>query len=213
MNKRTLSALPILILLIVVSLGILFRSFVMDYVIAPSAFLVWGVWWIILSVDQYVYWIALIIVCAVLVAWLIISRKGKSPNRVYNYTYKPPSRVEHWRTLIEEAVLGKNEREQLRLITADLFISIIAQDKRAGPVTADEVRQIGKTSLPSATYQYLFPEARYHQKVSLNSLQNNLPFMPRWLQRLSIKHIRQSHTMMAEILTWMETELEIKDEG
>ncbi len=212
MKKLKKITLPFLVLVLVLSMVTMFRSFLMDELITPTVLLFWGGWRIIAGVDQVVYWIALIIFCAVLVAWLIISRKVESPNRIYNYSYKPPNRVEHWRTLIDEAILGNNEREQLRQNTKELFISVLAQDERAGTSQADEIRQKELTSLPPAAYQFLYPEGRENQKLSLHFLQNGFLFIPRWLRRWSKKNIRQNHMLIAEILRWMERELEIKDE-
>ncbi len=53
-------ALLALILGLCLFLGILFNSFVFDSVIRPIAVLLWVIWQIVQSVDQGIYWGALI---------------------------------------------------------------------------------------------------------------------------------------------------------
>ena len=212
MDEFKKTALPFLILTLLVGLLISFRSFLMDNVIEPVALLCWAVWRIISSVDQNIYWIALIVICTILVVRLIPSEKDNSSSPALNQTYKPPNRVEYWQTLIDEAMLGKNKSEYLRYRMKELVMSIIAEVEQ--PATT-EVNEMIATKIPSlslAAHQYLFPPDENHGTSPMKIRTNITVFSPKWLRRWQRKYTHQNNVVLDEILKWMETELEINDE-
>ena len=205
------SILPFLILALLTGLFVGFRSFLMDYIVEPIAYLFWAVWRIISSVDQNFYWIALIVICTILVIRLIPSEKDNSPNPAYKYKYKPPNRVEYWRTLIDESIRGKNKNEYLRYKIEELTMTIITQVERPAATGANEVTTTKALSLSPTARQYLFPSNGEDGVSSLKNWLNNDVVIPRWLRRWRRKHIQQYKAILDEILKWMETELEISN--
>lgn len=203
---------PILILALLVGLLVGFRSFLMDYVVQPVALLFWAIWRIISSVDQNVYWIALIIFCTIFFIRLIPSEKDNSSNPAYNQIYKPPNRVEYWQTLIDESMLGKNKSEYLRNRMKELVITILSQVEQPAATEVDEIFATGIPSLSPAARQYLFPPDEKDGKSGKKNQKNNVIFVPKWLRRWQRKFTHQNNVVLDEILNWMETESEIKDE-
>jgi hypothetical protein len=212
MEKFKKNFLPFLILLLLAGFFVSFRSFLMNYIIEPIALLFWAVWRILSSVDQNLYWIVLIIICAILVIRLIPSEKEGPPSPSYIYTYKPPNRVEYWQTIIDESSLGKHKSEYLRNRIKELTMTVIAQVGQPATAEPDEIVAAGIPSLPPEARQYLFPS---NGEAGISSIKNQLNhnvFLPGWLQRWRSKHVHQNNAMLDEILTWMETELEIDHE-
>lgn len=204
--------LPFLILTLLTGLLVGFRAFLMDYIIEPIALLFWAIWRIISSVDQNLYWIALIVICTILVMRLIPSEKDNSSSPAYSYKYKPPNRVEYWQTLIDESVHGKNKNEYLRYKIEELTMTIIAQVERPTTREVDEFLTTEVPSLSPSARQYLFPSTREDRVSSLKDQRSNAVVVPGWPRRWRRNHIHQDNALLDEILKWMETELEISNE-
>ncbi len=204
--------LSLLILFLFVSIVIIFRSFLMHYIIEPVALLIWLVWRIISSVDQNIYWIVLIVFCVIIFLRLIPPGNEKSHISAYNYTYEAFSRVEHWQRLIWDSALGRIESEYLRDGLKELLIAVSAQNERSDTPDSEEVIAKGKVSLSPAARRYLFPSSGENRVSSINSQRNSLFFVPRQLRRWGRKFVHQDHTLIDEILSQMETELEINYE-
>jgi len=212
MDRIKKYVLPFLILFLLVSLIVIFRSFLMAYIFEPVALLCWVVWRIVSGVDQNIYWIVLIVICIILVIRLIFYKNDKPPNSAYNYTYKPLNRVEYWQTIIMDSDLGKNESEYLRDRLKELLIIVITQGERSDSADTAEIIGNGNASLPLAAHRYLFPSRGEHGMFSLNQQRNFMFLVPRWLRGWTRKFFHQDHSLVDEILKWMETELEINYE-
>jgi hypothetical protein len=212
MEKFTKNLLPFLILSLLVGIFIGFRSFLMNNIIEPIALLFWAVWRIISSVDQNFYWIALIVICTILVIRLIPSEKEGPPSRSYIYTYKPPNRVEYWQTIIGEANLGNHKSEYLRNRIKELTMTVISQVEQPVTTEVDEIVAAGIPSLPPEARQYLFPLNGKDGTFSIKDQLNRTIGKPGWLRRWRRKYLHQNNAMLDEVLTWMETELEIDNE-
>ena len=209
-NKQLVS--PILITILLVILVVSFRSFLMTNIVEPIALLFWALWRVITSVDQHIYWIALIVFCSILVLRLFPSGDDKPSGLIYNDRGKQLSRVEHWQTLMKDAVLGNDEGRRFHDSLKDLLISVVAQDERTDPFELEEVVAKGEVPLSLATQQYLFPPVGGHKKYHLNQKINIMFLTPRWLRKWTGKFVHQDYTSIDETLQWMETELEINDE-
>lgn len=212
MEKFKKNVLPFLVLFLLVGFFVSFRSFVMNYIIEPIALLFWAVWRIISSVDQNLYWIVLIIICAILVIRLIPSEKDNAPNQSYMYTYKPPNRVEYWQTIIDESNLGKHKSEYLQNRIKELTMIVISQVEQSATTEQDEIVAAGIPSLSPEARQYLFPSNGEDGLSSIKDQLNYNAFLPRWLRKWRSKYLHQNDAMLDEVLTWMETELEIHNE-
>ena len=212
MEKFKKNFLPFLILLLLAGFFVSFRSFLMNYIIKPIALLFWAVWRILSSVNQNLYWIALIVICAILVIRLIPSEKEGPPSPSYLFTYKPPNRVEYWQTIIDESSLGKHKSEYLRNRIKELTMTVISQVEQPATTELDEIVAAGIPSLPPEARKYLFPPNREDGTSSTKERLNYNAFVPRWLRRWRRKYFHQNNAMLDEVLTWMETELEIDHE-
>ena len=212
MRNNKQFALPILITVLLVILIVSFRSFLLTNIIEPIALLFWAFWRIITSVNQHVYWMALIVLCSMLFLRLFPSGDNKSSRSAYNDRGKSLNRVEHWQTLMKDSVLGNDKSRRLHDSLKDLLISIVAQGEEGDPIELEEFVAKGKVPLSLATQQYLYPPVERHGKFHLNQKINIMSLAPRWLRKWRGKFVHQDYTSIDEILRWMETELEIDDE-
>jgi hypothetical protein len=163
-------------------------------------------------VDQNIYWIILIVFCAILVFRLIPAGNSKSPSSAYNDTYKSLNRVEYWQTLISDAAFGKKESANLREDLQQLLIASIAQAEQSDSTEPREFTAKDKVSLSPAAQRYLYPPSGKSGKLPEN-LQLNITFLvPKWLRKRARMYLNQDNIVIDEILRWMETELEINYE-
>lgn len=190
-NKKLL--FPIIVFLLIVLIAT-FRVFLLPYVIAPIALLFWAFWRVISSVDQTIYWILLIVTCALLVLRIIPSVREETPNPAYNAKKKSLNRVEHWQKLMKDAALGKDESKRLCESLEALLVNVAAQEE-----------QSETTAIKDAIAEAKFPLAL--------SKQRSLLFGPRWFRPWVSKFFPQDYTLIDETLRWMESELELNHDN
>ncbi|MFC1879018.1 hypothetical protein ACFLZW_03810 [Chloroflexota bacterium] len=201
--------LPVFLLTLMMGLIIGFRAYLMANIIEPVALLFWAVWQIIASVDQIIYWTALIVFCVILVFRLIPFRKDKTPNSSYNHTYKELNRVEFWQILFKEAVRGKNGSEDLRDSLMKLLLAVVDQKGRVEPAESTLIKPDKNILLPPALHKYLFPPSRKNRFLSIGPLSDFKLLIPRWQRRRTGEFNHKDNTAIKELLSWMEDDLEI----
>jgi hypothetical protein len=212
MHRLRKSALPFIILLLFLGLGLSLRSYLMAYIIEPVALLFWAIWRIVSSVDQNIYWMALIVVCLFLVVRFIPYGKAGLPSSAYNDSYKSLDRVENWQTLFKEADLGKKETDRLRASLKELFIATAAQQERSDLTGTQEMNVIEKASLSPEARRYLSPPGANHVQFSTNDPPDLALFVSRQLRTWAMKFIHPDRALLEEILSRMEADLKIKPE-
>src|SRR5512146_734173 len=113
MEKRVKYAL-VLLAGIVLALAVLFPETMLRWIIEPIATVFWAAWRVAASVDQSVYWGALIVICAIAAIRLLPHEPNGpgGPARLYKPEARTP--VDRWRTLIENAGHGDEQRTALR---------------------------------------------------------------------------------------------------
>ena len=186
--------LPFIVLSCLVGMAVDFRSFFMANIIEPIAVLCWAVWRIISSVNQNIYWMILIVICSILVIRLIPPGKAKLSNPAYNYRYISPNRVEYWQKLMEESILGKEESERFRVNLENLLMSVTAK---------------GRRQLSLKATRFLLPPKESNGAFSLNHHLDIMSLIPKRLRRWAGKFVPQDTTAIAEILDYMEIEMEM----
>ena len=203
--------IPLLILFLLTSLVVVFRSFLMTNVIEPVALLFWAVWRIVSSVDQNIYWVVLIFFCIYLIIRLIPSKTDNLPNSADDFTFKSLDRVESWQTLIRDAALGKNESEILQDRLKELYWTVSAEAEWSDSHVSNENKTLSQTSLPLAVQRYLYPSSG--KQGMFSKMGQNISYLvPRPLRRWARINIYKDYALVDEILGLMETELEINHE-
>lgn len=213
MDSRKRYVLPLLVLISIAGIAIGFRSFIMANIIEPIAVLCWALWRIIASVNQSIYWLLLIVICLVLVFRLVPVENDNRPNPTYTYRYKSPNRVQYWQTLIHESILGREEGERLRVNLENLFTSVNAKSGRSGSKDSDEVMAKGQRQLSLRATRLLFPQKRSAGTFFQDHRLDIRSFIPKRLQMYAGKFVPQDTTAIAEILEYMETEMEMSHAG
>jgi hypothetical protein len=172
----------------------------MAYFFEPLALVVWVFWRLLASVDQIIYWVALIVVCIILVVRLMPFGQEKKSNSKYDYTYEPLDRVGHWQKLLSEAPLGTVESENLRKNLQKVMNSVFTQNEIANSKELSD-RLLSDNELLSEEARHFLSSTRQKEWFSL--------FLPGWLRkRVRISTYRE-YALIEEILRSMEADLEI----
>jgi hypothetical protein len=195
-----------------VSFIVIFRAFIFTNIVRPVALLFWALWRIVSSVNQNIYWVALIVLCLILILRILPFDQDISSRSIYNDRARSPARVEHWQTLIKAAVPGNDKSRLLRDSLRNLLISVISQDEQFNPIDLEKIIATGEAPISLAAQQYILPTGNRDRKFSIKQKMATLLLTPIWLRKWIGKFIHQDYTSIDETLRWMETELEINDE-
>lgn len=204
--KKTL--VPIIAIVLLAVLVVIFRSFFMTYIIQPIALLFWVAWRLLASVDQNIYWMILLAACLFLVIRLI-PRESDDTFEV-TYSYRPPNRVEHWKTLITDAMLGDEDLDALRESLKTLYMSARPQIQGSGPRDLEEIISNSEAPLSRKARHFLFPPEPSGGMFVVVQRFRSMSFVPRGLRRWVGTFMQWDTSPIDEILAQIESELEIR---
>ena len=91
-------------------------------------------------------------------------------------------------------------------------MTVISQVEQPATTELDEIVAAGNPTLPSEARQYLFPPNGKDGTSSIKDQLDRTIVIPKWLRKWRRKYVHQNNAMLDEVLTWMETELEIDHE-
>jgi hypothetical protein len=196
---------------LVVLLLLVFRSFVMAIFIQPVALLLWALWRALASIDQQVYWIAIIILCAGLALQLVPTEARGSAASTYKYHYPQPSRLKAWQVLITRAA-GKDDAEAMHAAARKLLLSVIASTEHAERMDAGLPEAYGELDLPPAALRLLLETSGNHDRSEASRFPRALasPFS-RLHRRLSGRP-SDDEMLLSQALSWMESRMEMDDD-
>ena len=211
LTRRTL--LIILLLGLVLPAGVLFRAFLLDNFVRPVALVLWLIWRVLLSIDQKIYW-SLLIFTALFYIFIHLARRLAE-----NQTTAPPpdsnltlDTVDFWRTSIgltsDENVRVNILKQNLGEMLASMYAS---RQNEASHWEVYEALQQGKIPLPEHIYSFLFPPKPLEGKRTFRQILQTIRQAPgRWVRQWTGSAAADYHRSIEEVLTFMESSMEIK---
>lgn len=199
-----------LVLSLFLGLAINFRTFLLTNVFEPIAILLWAAWRIVISVDQNIYWMILILISSILMIRIAPFRK-KTPDTVYGEDRSPANRVEDWLRLMKDASLGMDQTEYLR-DSLKWLLQSIQQVERFHSMNLDEAVKTEVPLLPPAVQRFLFPPKRTHNVFSGDYRMRLFFLTPKWFRRWAGTTFRTDNVAIEETLLWMESVMEINND-
>jgi hypothetical protein len=190
-------ALAVFVLLLLIGFLLSYRSFLMTTIVEPIAMLGWVAWRIVISVDQSIYWMLLLIICSIIFVHFAFSGKGPLPKSAYQDSSSVPGRLEFWRQLIEQAALGNSERAALQEKITQLYVDGLG-----------EQAALEQAAHPRLQEWVILPGQERRSFSILPGLNTIFP-APKWLRRWLNHILPPDYTLIDEILTRVERELEI----
>jgi hypothetical protein len=200
---------------IVLFVGILLWPFVLNSIIKPTAVVVWFLLRIlILSVDQEYFWSIMILV-AVIFLFRLLPREQPSPQPVdFPETNATINRIGYWHILFTYDGRNVQEDKTLRQELIHLLTSFYASKQGiANNFGIYEALQQGDIPLPEDIHTYLFPQEQQEAGGQSKNFFQSFRMTPRkWIYQGSGQAKAEHERMISEILNFLETSLEIKND-
>jgi hypothetical protein len=195
--------------------GILFWPFILKDIIQPLALVLWLLLRVlVLSIDQKYIWGALIFLVAVFIFRLMLQDQVDAQSGDPSAADAALKPIAYWRNLIALEGQGGWENKTLRKELVRLMLSLYATKQRtpADFRLYDALKQ-GEIQLPPRIHAYLFPDKPKDGGTSVKIFIQKLWNAPRkWIRRWSGQEARDQNRMLVEVLNFMETALEIKND-
>jgi len=171
----------------VLGIVIVFRDYLLAYLVQPIAQLGWLLWRIIASVDQYIYWVGLIILSSIFIIRFVLWREGDDAPSAYPEFSLPPSRIEFWQALIENAALDRSAKQELNKNLIRLLHDGHDEQDDLDRVIPHEIliKIQGETGSPL------------------------MILIPNWFRKIAGKFFDTDHRKLELMLTHLEKELEL----
>jgi len=199
-------------LVFVIILVIFFRPFLQTNIVEPLVLVIWLIFRVIASVDQKIYWGILVFLSCYLIIRNFVVKTESSTGFAKTLPKEPVRGVEFWRSAFESATYEKENFHLLRQNMKDLLVSAVMQKEHLTNTQAQTALDDKQLPLPDSVYAFIYPP-----KSSGNSWGKNFnswvaQHIPVALRRWNSGAAREHYQSINEVLQWMETYLEMKNE-
>jgi hypothetical protein len=193
--------------------GFSFPSFVEDNFITPIALVLWLCWRILQSIDQPIYWLALIL--AVVFYFLIRLYRWAQEADTFEQTQSLDlnaalEQIRNWRTSIRLTDFKIDRSNTLEHNLAKMLAAIYASKQlhvtQYEIYSALEQRQM---PLPDPVYTFLFPAQSSGAKRSIKQILRSLRDIPRKrIHRWTGREKAEYYQLLDQVLNFMESVME-----
>ncbi len=206
---------------VILFVGLLFWPFVLNEIITPTSLAVWILLRIfVLSVDQKYYWMAIIIITSLFLYLRLLPPSHPTVQSEEAQHLNATMRVlDAWHSLFYLIGQHVQDDELLKKGLVRLLLSFYAakQHTLADFHLYDALKR-GDISLPQQIHAFLFPEEPQPGGrsfiVSIRKLVQSIRNTPRrWIHHWTGQDTAEYYRMVDEILCFMETSLEMKNDG
>jgi hypothetical protein len=207
----------LLLLLVFAAAGWLFWPFIYADILRPTALVLWLFLRIfVLSVGQKYYWGAVVFAGLIFLIRLLPKEQVTEPEADFFETNATLKAIGYWRSLFFTPIPqdvrsdGMLKQELTRLLLA-LYAT---KQRTSADFRLYEALQRGEIPLPERIHAFLFPEKPKAAGSSLRKLiQTARERSQKWFRRWTGQEAREQERMIAEVLSFMETMLEMKNDA
>jgi hypothetical protein len=214
MSRRQRFLIFILMLIAALVLGLFFWPVVLNEILAPLALTAWLFLRIfVLSINQNIYWGALI-----LVAFFFLSRHfiqsfmGEEPVSLPEESLKLKD-IEFWRNILNIYSMDSEEQFYIKRELVRLMVSMYASKQGvAANFWVMEALRKGEIPLPKTIYTFLFVDETAQTGWSFKLFLKKIWQAPAvWIDERSGRKAAEYYRKIEEVITFLETSLEMKD--
>ena len=211
---------PVVISIFLVSFtlfaGMLFWPFILNEIITPTSLVVWLLLRIfVLSISQQYYWAAIIFVVLI---FLVRFLPQDQPATLFEDSLDSNAIIKtigYWRNLFTLTEHDVGDDKILKQELVRLLLSLYSSKQR---ISANfglyEALQRGEIPLPEHIHAFLFPDEPKKTGRSLKKLMQTVRNTPRkWARRWTGQETAEHYRMIDEVLSFMETSLEMKNDN
>lgn len=211
--KSTHKALVITFFLVfIIILVIFFRPFLQTNIVEPLVLIIWLIFRVIASVDQKIYWGILVFLSCYLIIRNFVVKTESTTGFAKTLPKEPVRGVEFWRLAFESAAYEKGNLHLLRQNMKDLLVSAVMQKEHLNKAQAQTALDEKQLPIPDSVYAFIYPPKNSGDswKEKINSWTKK--HIPAALRRWNSGAAREHYQSIEEVLQWMETYLEMKNE-
>jgi hypothetical protein len=208
-SRRT--SVVILILVLLVLLGILFRTFILTNFVTPAALVLWVFWRVLQSVDQKVYWVGLIFAGSLYIFVRLTRETGEAEKISWAEANATLENVRSWRISI---LMTRDESDRPNLLTNNLrsVLSAIYAVKQPDviPYRIYDALNAHQIPVPHRIYNFLF-QAKPSGKRSLRQVLESIRGLPvKWYRHWIGRDVVEYYQKIEEVIDFMESLMENK---
>jgi hypothetical protein len=215
MNKSTRLGFFLLLVIILLFVGVFFWPFILNEIIRPAALVVWLFLRIfVLSIGQSLYWIAIIFAVLVFLARFLSRSHSPLPPDESLDPNKTIESIRYWRIRFSLTTNSPRDQINIKRELAHLLASLYESKQRTSiNFEIYDALQRGQIPLPDHLHTFLFPEEPQESGRSIKKLLESIRQLPRkWIRRWTGQETAEQYRMIEEVLGFMETSLEIKND-
>jgi hypothetical protein len=190
---------------------------ILKNIIEPTALVTWLLLRIfVLSIDQKYYWGAIIFVAVIFLFRLLPQDQTDIQSEDFRDSNATIKEIGYWRTLFTLTKYDSHDQGTLKRELTHLLLSLYASKQRTSTnYILYEALQRGELPLPEHIHTFLFPDEPQKSKWSMNKFMQSLRETPRkWMRRWTGQETAEHYQMIDEVLSFMETSMEMKkDDG
>lgn len=193
--------------------GFSFPSFIQDNLVTPIALVLWLCWRISRSIDQQVYWFALIF--AVVIYSLIRLYRWVQGVDTFEQTQSLESnaaleQISYWRTSIHLTGFKIDPSNSLERNLAKMLAALYASKQlHVAPHEIYSALAQRQMPLPESVYAFLFPAQSSGAKRSIKQLLRSLRDIPRrQIRRWTGREKAEYYELLDQVLKFMESVME-----
>jgi hypothetical protein len=207
--------LACLVAAILLLAGLLFWPFIFSNIIKPTALVLWLLLRIlVLSIDQKYFWYTLIFVAAFFVFRVLSHAREIVQPEVYLQSNVTLDNIEYWRVRFAGNSHNLWEEKTLKRDLLHLLVSCYASNQNTtNNFDVYQALEQGEFPLPEHIRDFLFSQEPREPDRSIKSFFRSVRATPqKWIHRWTGQEKARQYQRIAEVLSFMETSLEIKND-
>ncbi len=212
-SRRVIIAFLLAALLI--PAGWLFWPFVLNDILKPIALVAWLLLRIfVLSIDQHVFWAAIIFAGLFFLYRLLSKSQMPLPAEEFLESNETVNTIRSWRSRFFLNNNNIGDDKFLKRDLASLLSSLYASRHHSSTnYEIYDALEKGQIPLPEQIHSFLFPERPREPEQPLKRLLQSIRRAPRkWKRRWTGQETAETYRMIDEVLKYMETSLESKND-
>jgi hypothetical protein len=215
MNIPRRVVVPLFFAVVILFAGILFWPFIQANIIQPTALVVWLLLrLLVLSIDQKYYWAAIIFVVLVFLYRVLPQHESIISSEEPDDSNETINTLGYWRNVFLYVDDRVHDEKTLKRELARLMTSIYASKQRTSThFEVYDALQRGEIPLPRYIHTFLFPEESQESRHPIKKFLQFIQKAPRqWMRQWTGQDTAERYRMIDEVLCFMETSLEIKND-
>lgn len=206
-HSSTPNIISTIVLVVLLTLGILFRSFVLAEIIEPIALILWLIVCFFLSINPMIYWTGIILLVLFGGLRFITIQRKRSTKYQYEIPKETENRLDYWSSLLAQPSNDKTLRENLKNL-----LSSSGQNGYGLPFSSINPSEPGPKSLPENINAFLYPEKTRKEKRPGILFNWSYFTFQGWGRKRSKYLSKQYLDSIENVLTYLENNAELQND-